>query len=157
MKLWTMGITHLMQPCDISNAAREEKIKTSPLWKTHRQSLHWYPPRLLTSPTSTGRPIDEDWICCLWAQTWLNAISCYKVDALYTGVANQVSNTKPGSYWHGAHQLKNWPVCSIWPNPLTDHIKRRLDHPNSVCTAARQPSTLKHWHILHSATEVVLT
>lgn len=47
--------------------------------------------------------------------------------------------------------------CSVWPDSLTDHIKRNLDHPNSVCTAARQPRTLKHWHILHSATEGVLT
>lgn len=47
--------------------------------------------------------------------------------------------------------------CSVWPDSLTDHIKRNLDHPNSVCTAARQPHTLKHWHILHSATEGVLT
>lgn len=53
--------------------------------------------------------------------------------------------------------MKNGPVCPVWLDSLTDHIKRSLDHPNSVCTAARQPRTLKHWHILHCATEGVLT
>lgn len=53
--------------------------------------------------------------------------------------------------------MKNGLVCSVWLDSLTHHIKRSLDHPNSVCTAARQPRTLKHWHILQCATEGVLT
>lgn len=65
-----------------------------------------------------------------------------------------VGQTVSPSVWH---QTENGPLCGDWSDSLTDHIKRSPDHPNSVCTAARQPRTLKHWHVLLRATERVLT
>lgn len=40
--------------------------------------------------------------------------------------------------------MKNGPVCAVWSISLTYHIKSRPDHPNTVCTAAKQP----HWNTL---------
>lgn len=78
---------------------------------------------------------------------------------MYISPTNQVliCQTTSSSVWHGAHQMTNWTVCSVRPDSLMDHIKKSPDHPNSVCTAARWLRTHKHWHILHCATEGVLT
>ena len=37
---------------------KKERKKDEVIVETHRQLLHYYPPTLLTSLTSTGRPIE---------------------------------------------------------------------------------------------------
>ena len=54
------GITHLMQHTGINGKTerKKERKKDEVIVETHRQLLHYYPPTLLTSLTSTGRPIE---------------------------------------------------------------------------------------------------
>lgn len=73
-----------------------------------------------------------------------------------------LDRTGSNTHWYGfpgsVNEFDTDQFCSAWYDPCTCHIRRSLDHPNSVCTAANQAQSNTDTHTYIPCTpEGVLT